>query len=134
MQQRTKLLAEYAVLPMAYGLKEGVAELEQRYGVARGYIAKYLLPSALSDARGAAPLSHQTDKRRSRIFDAAIDEFMVDKGLEWDGDFSWQEMATAVNTQFELPSGVPSADGVRRHCIIIGWTDTKQKVLPTEIC
>ena len=32
--------------------------------------------------------------------------------------------------EYDLPEGVPSEDGTRKHCIKAGWTDTVQQVLP----
>ena len=131
-QQRTKLLAEYSLLPTAVGglKKVGVAKLEDKWCVSRGYIRRCLLPNAMADDRGTSPLKTQVNNRKPRVFTEEMDQFMTDQALKWEGEFSWQDMANAVNEKFELEEGVPSLDGVRKHCIQIGWTDTKQKVLP----
>ena len=130
--ENTRLLGRYAQLKDGpNGKKEGVADLAAEFGVDAHFITHSLLPRALDDQRDEAPLAYQVDKREPVIFTEDVDAFMVDQGLKWDGEFSWQEMADAVNKEYGLPVGVPSASGTRKHCIEkAGWVDTKQSVLP----
>ena len=113
--------ARYATLPTdANGKKEGVRDLADEFGVDDQYIDKNLLPRALGEQRSEDPLAFKVDERQPTIFTEDVDAFMVDQGLKWDGEFSWQEMADAVNKEYELPEGVPSHEGVRKHCIQVG--------------
>lgn len=110
--------------------KSCVAELELEAGVEPGYIRRCLLPKAQDTSRGENSLAFQVDKRGPVIFTEDVDAFMVDQALQWEGDFSWQEMAAAVNEAYGLPEGVPDGTGVRKHCLKSGWTDTRQRILP----
>ena len=112
----TRMLARYALLrDGANGKKEGVKELADEFEVHRSHVTNDVIPRALDESRGKNPLAFSVENRCARIFTEEIDMFMVDKCIEWEGDFSWQEMATAVNREFSLPAGVPSAEGVRLH-------------------
>lgn len=125
------MLARYAQLrDGTNGKKEGVKELAEEFEVHRTHVAQSIIPRALDESRGDNPLAHSVENRGPRIFTEDIDMFMTEQAIEWEGDFSWQEMATAVNEHFALPQNVPSADGTRRHCLNSGWTDTRQRVLP----
>ena len=94
------------------------------------YIVRSLLPAARDESRSENPLAFQTDERGPRILVPDVDEFMVDQALLWGGDFSWADMAAAVNQDFDFPDNVPSAEGVRLHCLGAGWTDGRVRTLP----
>ena len=125
---QVQLLAQYATLKVgSNGKKEGVRDLCEEFAVDKDYVTDHLLFRGLDADRD---MEHKVDARKPTIFTEDVDEFMLEQGLKWDGDFSWQEMADAVNEKFELPPNSPSGEGVRKHCIEAGWTDTKQQVLP----
>jgi hypothetical protein len=106
--------------------------LEEEAGVGdkRQYVGRSLLKPALDASRGEQPLAFPVENRAPSIFTEDVDAFMAGQALLWDGDFSWAEMAAAVNKEYEYPAGVPSGEGCRKHCLKSGWTDTKQRILP----
>jgi hypothetical protein len=49
---------------------------------------------------------------------------------EWEGKFIWDDMAVAVNDEFNLAPGVPSGDATGKHCLAHGWKNTRVSWLP----
>ena len=110
--------------------RQGVAELAEEFGRHRTFVTQHVIPRVLDESRTDRPLAYRVDHRGPVIFTEDVDAFMADQAIEWEGDFSWEEMAAAVNKEYSLPEGVPSREGVRLHCKITGWTKTRQRVLP----
>jgi hypothetical protein len=128
--ENTRMLARYALLKDGpNGKKEGVADLAAEFGVDERHITQGIVPRALDEQR-SNPMAHFVDNREPAIFTEDVDAFMVDQSVKWDGQFTWQELADAVNEEYELPEGVPTETGTRKHCKKVGWTDTKQQTLP----
>lgn len=91
------LLIQWGRLPLdARGKKVGVAALEAEFDLARGYISKYLLPHIESLNEGDAPLQVQHLRPEGIGLLASKGHLLEEQGEKWEGDFSWQEMATAV--------------------------------------
>ena len=99
------------------GTKRKLSELADEHGLESRNMRSRLIAKATDETRSESPLAYQVSKRKPSIFTADVDAFMVEQSIKWDGEFTWQEMADAINEKYSLPAGVPSYAGVRKHCI-----------------
>ena len=131
---KTRMLARVTEAAMASADASAAKKVQQEVvaeaGVVRHYMGTYLLPQALDESRGEHRLAMSVDNRSPSIFTEDVDEFMAGQALLWEGDFSWAELAAAVCKEYALAPGVPSPSGTRKHCLLTGWTDTRQRILP----
>ena len=130
---KTRMLArvvEASITASGKALGKRKRELMDEAGVDKRFVGRSLLAPALDESRGEQPLSFPVENRSPSIFTEDVDEFMAGQALLWDGDFSWAELAAAVNKEYGLAPGVPSGSGCRKHCLQAGWTDTRQRILP----
>ena len=131
--EKIAMLAQYTAVTKEEAdgrmLPGAAKRLTEEYGVSRSYITQRLLPQA-KDATRKNRFHYQSHERKPRLFTPEVDDFVIDKGLQWEGDFTWKEMAQAVNKEFRLERGRPSAEGLRSHCRKKGWTTGKLHVLP----
>ena len=89
----------------------------------------YLISAEISGNAKSRALPY-FQKNFRKLLQSPIDEFMAGQALLWEGDFSWAEMAAGVNKEYGYAPGVPTGDGCRKHCMKVGWTDTRQRILP----
>ena len=128
--RKAVLLMQWGMLDKdEHGRRIGSAALEAEFGLACGYIAKYLLPHIDSLAEGDAPFKFDVSGRKPSVYSPRKDAFMEQQAEKWEGDFSWQEMADAIKEHFELEVDL-SDTGCRKHAKKQGWTDTRRRTLP----
>jgi hypothetical protein len=131
--EKTRMLAsivEASIESSGRALGKRKRELTDEQGVSRDFVTRSLVRPAMDESRSEQPLAHKVENRSPSIFTEDVDQFMAGQALLWDGDFTWAEMAAAVNKEYDLPPNVPSGEGCRKHCLQTGWTDTRQRILP----
>ena len=125
--ERGQLLARYALLPeRPNGQKLGVIALEAEFGRAPGYIARFLLPSIANATPCSRPLAHTRECGAYKMTEE-VAVFLARACADVEGEITWAELAQLAAQEFDL---CLSAEGVRHHCIGLGWKERKRRILP----
>ena len=119
--QNAQLLVQWGQLPTdERGRKKGVGALCAEAGRGVHYFTKDLIPKVMSTPDDADPFarSERSDKGVPTKLTPTKDKAMMEKALEWNFDFSFEDMADALMELFDFKI---SAQAVADHLRAADW-------------